>query len=71
MHFRLVLVMLSEVAVDWVKHGFVAKFNLIYADVYAKFRNVLCRDLAARSASGVSVECFSAFVESLLVLHLF
>eukprot|EP00698_Gefionella_okellyi_P011636 TRINITY_DN3079_c0_g1_i4.p3 TRINITY_DN3079_c0_g1~~TRINITY_DN3079_c0_g1_i4.p3 ORF type:complete len:181 (+),score=45.66 TRINITY_DN3079_c0_g1_i4:806-1348(+) len=43
----IVTVWASEFLVDWFKHAFVAKFNGLYDDVYAKFRNILCYDLTA------------------------
>jgi len=40
------LVALSEIIVDWLKHAFITKFNQIKPNVYLKFRESLCRDLA-------------------------
>ncbi|KAG8817817.1 hypothetical protein FRC19_011133, partial [Serendipita sp. 401] len=40
-------VMLSEVAVDWLKHAFITKFNHIRPSVYERYLDVLCLDLAS------------------------
>lgn len=45
-------VMLSEVAVDWLKHAFITKFNHIRPSVYERYMDVLCLDLASGSAIG-------------------
>ncbi|CAG8699785.1 5530_t:CDS:2, partial [Acaulospora colombiana] len=45
-------VMLSEVAVDWLKHAFITKFNHIRPSVYERYTDVLCLDLASGSAIG-------------------
>jgi hypothetical protein len=39
------IVLFSEVAVDWLKHAFITKFNHIRPEVYGRFIDVLCRDL--------------------------
>jgi hypothetical protein len=44
--------MLSEVAVDWLKHAFITKFNHIRPSVYERYMDVLCLDLASGSAIG-------------------
>ncbi|KAG8799037.1 hypothetical protein FRC18_008405 [Serendipita sp. 400] len=44
--------MLSEVAVDWLKHAFITKFNHIRPSVYERYLDVLCLDLASGSAVG-------------------
>jgi hypothetical protein len=44
--------MLSEVAVDWLKHAFITKFNHIRPTVYERYTDVLCLDLASGSAIG-------------------
>ena len=41
----------SELAVDWIKHAFVIKFNRIDPSVYAAFIALLCND-TRRSAGG-------------------
>lgn len=38
-------VILSELAVDWLKHGFITKFNHIRTTVYGRYTDVLCKDL--------------------------
>eukprot|EP00040_Diaphanoeca_grandis_P014813 m.75267 g.75267 ORF g.75267 m.75267 type:complete len:533 (-) comp24761_c1_seq1:132-1730(-) len=37
----------SEILVDWVKHGFVSRFNDIEPKIYRKFTRILFRDIAA------------------------
>jgi hypothetical protein len=44
--------MLSEVAVDWLKHAFITKFNHIRPSIYERYMDVLCQDLASGSAIG-------------------
>ncbi|KAI8443717.1 eukaryotic membrane protein family-domain-containing protein [Phakopsora pachyrhizi] len=39
------IVILSEVLVDWLKHAFITKFNHIRPSVYGRFIDVLCKDL--------------------------
>ncbi|MBW0530293.1 hypothetical protein O181_070008 [Austropuccinia psidii MF-1] len=39
------VVMFSEVIVDWLKHAFITKFNHIRPGVYGRFIDVLCKDL--------------------------
>ncbi|KAG0147148.1 hypothetical protein CROQUDRAFT_62025 [Cronartium quercuum f. sp. fusiforme G11] len=41
-----IIVILSEVIVDWLKHAFITKFNHIRPTVYGRFIDVLCIDLA-------------------------
>lgn len=36
---------MSEMAVDWLKHAFITKFNHIRASVYARFSDVLAKDV--------------------------
>ena len=43
------MVMLSEALVDWLKHAFITKFNHIRPSVYERYKDVLCRDLASGS----------------------
>lgn len=40
-----VLILLTEVLVDWVKHAFITRFNEIPLDVYAEYTHTLARDL--------------------------
>lgn len=42
----IVMVIGSEVFVDWIKHAFITKFNAISPDVYQKYRAILSQDLA-------------------------
>ncbi|CAH7686149.1 eukaryotic membrane protein family-domain-containing protein [Phakopsora pachyrhizi] len=39
------IVILSEILVDWLKHAFITKFNHIRPSVYGRFIDVLCKDL--------------------------
>ena len=41
-----VMVLLSEMVVDWIKHAFITKFNDISPDVYRRYRAILSKDLA-------------------------
>lgn len=40
----LAVVYLSEIAVDWLKHAFITKFNHIQPEVYLKFCQILAKD---------------------------
>ncbi|EGG05753.1 uncharacterized protein MELLADRAFT_87625 [Melampsora larici-populina 98AG31] len=42
-----VIVILSEVLVDWLKHAFITKFNHIRPNVYGRFIDLLCKDLVS------------------------
>lgn len=42
--FMCLMVMLGEGVVDWIKHGFITKFNAIPPIVYRHFGKVLCTD---------------------------
>ena len=42
----LLMVGLSEILIDWIKHAFVTKFNRITPNVYSKFARILCADTA-------------------------
>ena len=44
----IVLIFLSEVFVDWIKHGFITKFNAISPNVYQKYSSILAKDLRNR-----------------------
>lgn len=50
----IVMVIGSEVFVDWIKHAFITKFNAISPDVYQKYRAILSRDLATSRHKNVS-----------------
>jgi len=39
------VVLISEVVVDWIKHAFISKFNLISCTSYSKFMIILCDDI--------------------------
>ena len=47
------VVVVSEMIVDWFKHGFITKFNNIQPQVYTTYRSYLAkRILFSKSASG-------------------
>ncbi len=46
------MVMISETLVDWLKHAFITKFNHIRPSVYERYKDVLCHDLASGSRLG-------------------
>jgi len=48
-----IIVLISEVLVDWGKHAFVLKFNEILADVYGEFKVKLALDMASSQQSQV------------------
>nr|POF17840.1 endoplasmic reticulum membrane protein 65 [Quercus suber] len=37
-------VLLSEMAVDWLKHGYISKFNNVKPNIYGRFLDVLAKD---------------------------
>ena len=39
---------MSEVAVDWIKHAFILKFNNISSEVYRQYRVTLSKDVIKR-----------------------
>jgi hypothetical protein len=41
----LIMVVGTEVIVDWLKHAFITKFNLVKPDVYRRYFHSLCKDL--------------------------
>ncbi|CAO3621335.1 unnamed protein product [Cunninghamella blakesleeana] len=49
-----VMVILSEVCVDWLKHAFITKFNQIRPSIYGKYIDILCRDLVIGSPGRLS-----------------
>ncbi|EJD03060.1 DUF747-domain-containing protein [Fomitiporia mediterranea MF3/22] len=50
--YPVLIVLLSEQFVDWLKHAFITKFNHIRPSVYERYMDVLCLDLANGSAVG-------------------
>ena len=52
---QLILVLLSECFVDWLKHAFVSKFNRVPSDSYVRFYDRLCRELASTELMRSSV----------------
>ncbi|KAM7540884.1 hypothetical protein Aperf_G00000039262 [Anoplocephala perfoliata] len=41
----ILLILLAEVAVDWIKHAFISKFNVISSDVYEEYTVSIAYDL--------------------------
>jgi hypothetical protein len=41
----------SEFVVDWIKHGFITKFNRISATAYSKFLAILCSDVSSSNTT--------------------
>ncbi|KAG0738480.1 hypothetical protein G6F57_012198 [Rhizopus arrhizus] len=44
-----VMVITSELVVDWLKHAFITKFNQIRPSIYGKYIDILCKDLVVGS----------------------
>ncbi|KAL7409310.1 eukaryotic membrane protein family-domain-containing protein [Mrakia frigida] len=57
------IVLGSEMAVDWVKHAYITKFNHIRSSVYERFTDVLCRDLVTAGARGVPTKKKHVFAD--------
>ncbi|KAI9349899.1 eukaryotic membrane protein family-domain-containing protein [Pilaira anomala] len=49
-----VMVIASELIVDWLKHAFITKFNQIRPSMYGKYIDVLCKDLVIGSPGRIS-----------------
>jgi hypothetical protein len=49
-----VMVIVSELIVDWLKHAFITKFNQIRPSIYGKYIDILCRDLVVGSPGRMS-----------------
>jgi hypothetical protein len=49
-----IMVILSELIVDWLKHAFITKFNQIRPSIYSKYIDILCRDLVVGSPGRMS-----------------
>ncbi|KAL5967093.1 hypothetical protein TSMEX_005157 [Taenia solium] len=41
----ILLILLAEIAVDWIKHAFISKFNVIASDVYEEYTVSIAYDL--------------------------
>ena len=50
----IVLIFLTEIFVDWIKHGFITKFNGISPTEYQKYSLVLAKDMISGSGTLVS-----------------
>jgi hypothetical protein len=53
------VVIMSEMVVDWVKHGFITKFNHIRTSCYERYSDVLCKDVIVAAAFGKPVSSVS------------
>ncbi|KAJ9122764.1 hypothetical protein QFC24_004194 [Naganishia onofrii] len=64
------IVILSEMAVDWLKHAFITKFNHIRSSVYDRYLDVLCKDvvLAGRTRQSVSTKTRNILTDHTLLL---
>ncbi|KAJ9113887.1 hypothetical protein QFC19_000081 [Naganishia cerealis] len=64
------IVILSEMAVDWLKHAFITKFNHIRSSVYDRYLDVLCKDvvLAGRTRQSVSSKTRNLLTDHTLLL---
>ncbi|KAI9030899.1 eukaryotic membrane protein family-domain-containing protein [Phycomyces nitens] len=51
-----VMVIVSEIFVDWLKHAFITKFNQIRPSIYGKYTDLLCKDLVIGSPSRSSAQ---------------
>ena len=53
------LIFLSEILVDWIKHGFITKFNGISPNEYQKYSLVLAKDMISGCGRMVSTNIHS------------
>ncbi|CAO3589136.1 unnamed protein product [Absidia cylindrospora] len=58
-----VMVIASELMVDWIKHAFITKFNQIRPSIYSKYIDVLCKDLVVGSPGRHSAGKKNAFID--------
>ncbi|KAI8146129.1 eukaryotic membrane protein family-domain-containing protein [Fennellomyces sp. T-0311] len=58
-----VMVIASELIVDWLKHAFITKFNQIRPSIYGKYVDVLCKDLVVGSPGRLSGRTRNAFID--------
>jgi len=54
------VVIISEMIVDWVKHGFITKFNHIRTSCYERYSDVLCKDIIVAAGFGKPVSSVSS-----------
>ncbi|PWA02374.1 hypothetical protein BB558_001474 [Smittium angustum] len=40
----------TEILVDWVKHAFISKYNWMRPQIYSRYGDILCRDLVGATA---------------------
>ncbi|KAJ9117019.1 hypothetical protein QFC22_004677 [Naganishia vaughanmartiniae] len=59
-----------SMAVDWLKHAFITKFNHIRSSVYDRYLDVLCKDvvLAGRTRQSVSTKTRNILTDHTLLL---
>ncbi|KAI9266809.1 eukaryotic membrane protein family-domain-containing protein [Phascolomyces articulosus] len=58
-----VMVIASELIVDWLKHAFITKFNQIRPSIYGKYVDVLCKDLVVGSPGRLNGRTRNAFID--------
>ncbi|KAI8089470.1 eukaryotic membrane protein family-domain-containing protein [Halteromyces radiatus] len=58
-----VMVIASELMVDWIKHAFITKFNQIRPSIYSKYIDVLCKDLVVGSPGRLTAGKKNAFID--------
>lgn len=51
----ILLVVISEFIVDWIKHAFITKFNKFDAEVYSSFKVTLVSEVTQSVESDVSL----------------
>lgn len=51
-----VIVLGSEVIVDWIKHAYVTKFNNVRPTFYARIMDILCKDYYTNVSCGVTID---------------
>ncbi|KAH6578135.1 hypothetical protein BASA50_007612 [Batrachochytrium salamandrivorans] len=51
----IIIVYITEILVDWLKHAFITKFNGISPSVYERYRDSLCRDLLGETKKAPAV----------------
>lgn len=67
----IILIFISEIFVDWIKHGFITKFNGISPDEYQKYCSVLANDLITGNNAVVSVYFSIELSQFYSFVHLF
>lgn len=63
------MVMMSEVLVDWIKHAFITKFNLIEPKLYDIFFTIVSRDIVASHNAPVCTCMYDDHYSHSLIIH--